>query len=110
MLLTRRDAAVASQEPRIERDLEEALRRGGVERLPAGWPRPSSRRTGFDPRPTSPVQVMLVGAALLLARWLGVFALLHLSALASSLATLGLIVLAVGVVTWLIRPQRREMY
>src|SRR4051812_38464405 len=114
MLLTRSDAAVASQEPRIERDLEEALRRGGVERLPAGWP--GARRArglgglALDPRPSSPVQVMLAGGVLLLARWLGLFALLHLGLLAAPLGTLGVILLAVGVLTWLMRPRRREMY
>jgi hypothetical protein len=106
--------SVESQEPRIQRDLDEALRRGGVERLPAGWPRQSRSRgrggLGIDPRPSSPVQVMVAGAALLLARWLGVFAMLQLGFLAGPLGTLGLIVLGIGILTWLIRPPRREMY
>jgi hypothetical protein len=105
---------VESQEPRIQRDLDEALRRGGIERLPAGWPQQRTNRRrgglGFDPRPTSPVQVMVFGGALLLARWLGLFALFQLGFLAGPLGTVGLVLLAIGFLTWLIRPRRREMY
>lgn len=101
---------MADESRRIERELSEALRRGGVDRLSAagGGGRPATGR--FDPRPSSPLQVALVGGALLLARWLGLYALLGLGPLAAPLGTLGLALLFLAGLSWLLRPPRRAMY
>lgn len=92
--------------PDFRKDIEEALARGGADRLPArsGRPRPA-RRFPFDPRPSSPAQVALVGVILLVVsyffRLLGPY-----NGLAFNVA-LGLLLLA-GV-TWFIRPRRRTV-
>jgi hypothetical protein len=51
---------------RIKRDLDEALREGGIDKLPS---RPPRQRGSFslgrlDPRPRNPGQLVLMGAAL----------------------------------------------
>src|SRR5262245_16805636 len=56
---------------RIQRDLEEALRQGGVDKLPK---RPRQPRRSFhlgmpDPRPRNPGQLVLIGAALFVLGW-----------------------------------------
>jgi hypothetical protein len=66
---------MAEQQPqlpdRIQRDLEEALRQGGVDKLPK---RPRRQRRSFrlgvpDPRPRNPGQLVLIGVALFLIGW-----------------------------------------
>lgn len=57
---------------RIQRDLEEALRDGGVDKLPD---RPTRRRRSFrprlpDPRPRNPGELVLIGVVLFLIGYL----------------------------------------
>ena len=85
---------------RIKRDLEEALRQGGVDKLPK---RPRRRRREFrmgmlDPRPRGPGQLVLFGVVLLL---LGLIVRVPYG---TQVAILGLICVAVAVVTHLAQP------
>lgn len=86
---------------KIKRDLEEALRDGGVDKLPA---RPRRKRRpiklGFpDPRPRTPAQLVIAGVILfligqiLLRPWQG-----HLTLAA-------LICVGIAVATYFMRPQ-----
>lgn len=57
---------------RIQKDLEEALRQGGLDKLPD---RPRRQRRPFrpsllDPRPRNPGQLVLIGVALFLVAYL----------------------------------------
>lgn len=57
---------------RIQRELEEALREGGVDKLP-NRPRRGHRRFRFsipDPRPRTPGQLVLIGAGCFLVAYL----------------------------------------
>jgi hypothetical protein len=86
---------------RIKRDLEDALREGGVDKLPT---RPRRRRRsiklGFpDPRPRTPAQLVLIGVALFL---LGQ---VLLRPWAGHLTLLGLACVAVALTTYFMRPQ-----
>jgi len=57
---------------RVQRDLEEALRQGGVDKLPkAPRPRRPRRRLRFpDPRPRNPGQLVLIGVAIFVTAYL----------------------------------------
>ncbi len=84
---------------RIQRDLEEALRQGGVDKLPKS-PRPGGprRRLRFpDPRPRNPGQLVLIGVAIFVAAYL--FKMVNPVVV---VASLGCIVTAV--VTYMIQP------
>ncbi len=84
---------------RIQRDLEEALRQGGVDKLPKS-PRPGRPRRRLrlpDPRPRNPGQLVLVGVAIFLAAYL--FRLLNPYVV---LVSLGCI--AVAFATYLMQP------
>lgn len=85
---------------RIQRDLEEALRDGGVDKLPA---RPRRRRRPFrlglpDPRPRNPGQLVLIGV--------GLFAVGYLLPIPfrAQLILIGLLCVVVAVLTHLIQP------
>ena len=53
---------------RIQRDLDEALRHGGVDKLPGSSRRGSRRRFRFpDPRPRNPAELILIAAVLIMA-------------------------------------------
>jgi hypothetical protein len=98
---------------RISEDVADALRRARADELDRARRSPAARANRwvvFDPRPTTPSQLMVLGGALLAAQMLRVYALLGLGALGSTLGTAGLLILLVGVVTWLMRPPRRQMY
>ena len=86
---------------RIQRDLEEALREGGVDKLPSR-PRGKRRSLRFrfpDPRPRDPGQLVLLGVGLFL---LGYF--LHLP-FAGYLILAGIACVVTAVVTHLVQPQ-----
>jgi hypothetical protein len=100
---------VAEQPDRLSDELAEVLRRARADEL-RGTRRRGGLGVGFDPRPTSPTQVMIVGGALILAQWLRLYSLVGLGRAAPTLASIGLILLIFGVVTWLMRPPRRDMY
>ena len=95
--------------PDFRKDIEEALQRGGADRLPARSDRarraPSaSRGFRFDPRPSSPAQVALVGLIVV------VVAYFRLLGPYSSLAfNVGLGLLLLAGITWFIRPRRRTV-
>jgi hypothetical protein len=85
---------------RVKRDLEEALREGGVDKLPSR-PRRQRRapRLAFpDPRPRTPGQLVIIGVVLFLLGqivfrpWQG------------QLTLVGLLCIAVAVGTYLMRP------
>ena len=85
---------------RIQRDLEEALRDGGVDKLPA---RPRRNRRSFrfgvpDPRPKDPNQLVLIGVALFL---LGYF--LHLP-FGGYLIMAGILCVVTAVATYVLQP------
>lgn len=87
---------------RIQRDLEEALRDGGVDKLPS---RPSRKRRSFrpgipDPRPRDPGQLVLIGVGLFL---LGL--LIPGLPFKGYLILAGILCVMVAVVTHLIQPQ-----
>ncbi len=88
---------------RIQRDLEEALRDGGVDKLPS---RPRKRRSfklGLpDPRPKDPGQLVLIGVGLFL---LGYFLRLPFS---GYLILAGVLCVAVAVVTHFAQPQGQK--
>lgn len=89
----------------IERQIEDALRKAGAHRLPDAPP--PRRRSGpvLDLRLPSPGWVMVAGLVLLLLQWarLAFF-------LGGMAGTLGLILLAFGAVSWLVRPRRVVKY
>jgi hypothetical protein len=84
---------------RIQRDLEEALRQGGVDKLPnRSGPRRQSRRFRFpDPRPRNPGQLVLIGVAIFLIAYL--FRMLN-----PYLVFLALGCVATAVITYFIQP------
>lgn len=100
---------MANGRDRVTQEVAEALRRAGADRLSASR-KPAARPLGFDPRPRSPSQLMIVGVALLVAQWLRLYALLGLGSLGPTIATVGLVLLVVGFLSWLVRPASREMY
>jgi|SRR5437588_5265042 len=86
---------------RIQRDLEEALRDGGVDKLPS---RPRRRRRSFrlgvpDPRPKDPSQLVLIGVGLFLAG-----SLLPVP-FKAQLIVAGILCVVVAVITHLVQPQ-----
>ncbi len=85
---------------RIQRELEEALRQGGVDKLPSHrQPRRRSFRVGFpDPRPRNPGELVLIAAVLFLAWYL---------LRPPQLLLLAVICVAVALVTHLMQPQGR---
>jgi hypothetical protein len=103
---------VAEPEDRLSRDLADALQHAHADELAHSSTRPAAWASGALPdlRPTSPLQVLIVGGVLVLGRALGLYHLLGLDALSQALNTLGLLILAFGVITWLMRPPRRQMY
>lgn len=85
---------------RIQRDLEEALRHGGVDKLPN---RPRRPRRGFrigfpDPRPKSPGQLVLFAVGLFLVAYLLPIPLKPQLLMAS------FVLVGVAMVTYLINP------
>jgi hypothetical protein len=85
---------------RIQRDLEEALRDGGVDKLPA---RPRRRRRAFrlgmpDPRPRDPGQLVLIGVGLFLLGYL-----LHFS-FSAYLILAGILCVALAIFTHFAQP------
>jgi len=92
---------------RIQRDLEEALRDGGVDKLPS---RPSrKRRRSFrpgmpDPRPRDPGQLVLVGVGLFI---IGAFV-LRGAGFGGYLVLIGVACVALAVATYLIHPQGQQ--
>jgi hypothetical protein len=88
-----------------ERDLRRTLQDAGIDKLPPPPPARATRSTRIDLRPGSPGQVMIAGVALVLLEWLG------LAAFLGGLAGIvGVGLLVFGLVSWLLRPRRREMY
>ena len=94
-----------SEEPqlpeRIRRELEEALREGGVDKLPS---RSRRRRFSFrlglpDPRPANPGQLVLIGVGLFLLGYL-----LHLP-FWPQLMLIGILCVVVAFVSHLVQPQ-----
>jgi len=86
---------------RIQRDLEEALRDGGVDKLPA---RPGRKRRSFrlgvpDLRPRDPGQLVLIGVGLFLLGYL-----LHLP-FSAYLILGGILCVAVAIFTHFAQPQ-----
>ena len=86
---------------RIQRDLEEALRQGGVDKLPNRSRRPRrSFRLGMpDPRPRNPGQLVLIGVGLFVVGWV-----LHVPYW-QQFVFLGLACVALAVATHLMHPQ-----
>jgi hypothetical protein len=85
---------------RIQRELEEALREGGVDKLP-NRPRPPRRkfRLGFpDPRPRNPGQLVLIGVACFLVAYL-----LHI--FMAQLYLAAVVCVSLAIITHLTRPQ-----
>ncbi len=84
---------------RIQRDLEEALRQGGVDKLPKRQrsDRPRRRLRFPDPRPRNPGQLVLIGVAIFVTAYL--FKMVNPYVV---LASLGCI--AVALVTYLMQP------
>ena len=91
---------------RIQRELEEALRDGGVDKLPS---QPKKRRRGFrpgipDPRPRNPGELVLVGAICFVAGMI-------LIPFRGPLLGLALACVAVAMISYLIQPHGyRPMY
>jgi hypothetical protein len=86
---------------RIQRDLEEALRDGGVDKLPS---RPPRKRRSFrfgvpDPRPRDPGQLVLIGVGLFL---LGYFVRVPISGYVILAAVL---CVALALTTYFLHPQ-----
>lgn len=84
---------------RIQRDLEEALRLGGVDKLPSA-PRQSKARRRLrvpDPRPRNPGQLVLIGVAIFLAAYL-------LRVLNPYLVLVSVACVVIAVFTYLIQP------
>jgi hypothetical protein len=86
---------------RIQRDLEEALRDGGVDKLPS---RPSRKRRSFrpgipDPRPRDPGQLVLIGVGLFV---LGAFLRLPFG---GYLVLAGILCVGLAVATYFMHPQ-----
>jgi hypothetical protein len=84
---------------RIQRDLEEALRQGGVDKLP-NQPRPrrSRRRLRWpDPRPRHPGQLVLIGVVIFIAAYL-------FKALNPYVLMLAVGCIAVAILTYFIQP------
>ena len=91
---------------RIQKDLEEALRQGGVDKLPSRKPR---RRRSFrlgvpDPRPRNPGELVLFGVVLFLGGYL-----LPVS-FKTQLFLLAVLCVAVAVITHLMMPQGRARH
>ena len=89
---------------RIQRDLEEALREGGVDKLPS---RPHRKRRSFrlgipDLRPKDPAQLVLIGVALFL---LGYFLRLPFG---GYLILAGIVCVVTAVVTHFLQPQGQK--
>jgi hypothetical protein len=85
---------------RIQRDLEEALRQGGVDKLPSNPRRhgPRRRRLQFpDPRPRNPGQLVLIGAALLLIAFL-------FRSTGATFLVAGIVCIVVAVLTYFMQP------
>jgi hypothetical protein len=85
---------------RIQRDLEEALRDGGVDKLPS---RPRRQRRAFrlhfpDPRPRYPSDLIILAVGLLLAAYIIPVP------FRAQLAVLGIACLAVAIVTHFLQP------
>ncbi|MBI4492388.1 MAG: hypothetical protein HY690_06300 [Chloroflexi bacterium] len=89
----------------FERDLDQALRQAGADKLPPARRRWRSAGLALDLRPASPGQVMLAGGILVALQWLGLAFFLHGLA-----GTLGLALLGFGFLGWLLRPRRHEAY
>jgi hypothetical protein len=88
----------------LERQIQEALRKAGADRLPDARP-PRRRGTGIDLRLPSPGWVMAAGAILLALQWL------RLAFFLGGMAgTIGLALLAFGFLSWLLRPRRVVKY
>ncbi len=84
---------------RVQRDLEEALRQGGVDKLPKS-PRPRRARRRLrvpDPRPRNPGQLVLIGV--------GIFVLAYLfKSVNPYIVALSVGCIVVAVVTYMIQP------
>jgi hypothetical protein len=96
--------AESSQLPdRIQRDLEEALRQGGVDKLPSHNKRPRKKlRLGWpDPRPRNPGDLVLFGVVLFLA-WLLVPPSFPLR---PQLMVAAIVCVVVAVATYFMQPQ-----
>jgi hypothetical protein len=84
---------------RIQRDLEDALRQGGVDKLPTN-PRPRRPRRRLrwpDPRPRNPGQLVLIGVAIFIVAYL--FKVLNPYLVLASITCV-----AVAVLTYFIQP------
>lgn len=86
---------------RIQRELEEALRQGGVDKLPS---RPRRPRRSFhlgvpDPRPRNPGQLVLIGVGLFLVGWILKIPFWQYFVL------LGALCVVLAVVTYVLQPQ-----
>lgn len=101
-IITRKDLEMAEPElpDRVKRDLEDALREGGVDKLPS---RPRRQRRPFklgvpDPRPRTPAQLVMVGVALFL---IGIL----VRSWQGYLIPAALLCVAIAVATYFMRPQ-----
>jgi hypothetical protein len=87
---------------RIQRDLEEALREGGVDKLPSRPRRRRSFRLGVpDPRPKDPGQLVLIGVGLFL---LGYFV-FRGAGIGGYLILAGIACVVLAVVSHFVQPQ-----
>ena len=86
---------------RIQRDLEEALREGGVDKLPkrARRTRRSFRLGVPDPRPRNPGQLVLIGVVLFLLGWV-----VHVP-FWPQFILLGLACIGLAIFTYYLQPQ-----
>ena len=86
---------------RIQRDLEDALRQGGVDKLPkrSRRRRRSFRPGVFDPRPRNPGQLVLIGVGLAL-----IGGVLHVP-FGQQVLIIGLALVALAMLTYFTQPQ-----
>ncbi|MBI3964453.1 MAG: hypothetical protein HY329_02370 [Chloroflexi bacterium] len=100
---------MARLSPELQRELERALEKVGRDEPPTTRRSAPQRAAAAARRPdlrlASPTPVLITGVALVLAGWL-----LPRFALGSLAVTLGLVVLGLGVASWLLRPPQRASY
>src|SRR5689334_4962645 len=94
----------------LRKDIEEALARGHVERLPRDAPgprpRPAPRPRLPDPRPRTPKELLLVGALAALVGWMFPAVI----PFAREIFFIGLVLVGLSLLSMLIRPQGRPQH